>query len=126
MNGSTESARSFSDMATLCSQQARFMDVPKKRLEQLVQPNAQQQSALDDLAKAAQKAADQMRSSCRTAVPKSPAARLATLEAQVSASADAIRAIRPNLKDFYASLSDEQRARFNMMSQGRLPALPAH
>jgi len=58
-------------------------------------------------------------------VPKSPAAQLDTLEAQVSAIAEAIKAIRPNLKNFYALLSDEQRARFNMMSQGLLPALPA-
>jgi ABC-type transporter MlaC component len=124
MNGSTKSARSSSDMAALCSQQARFIDVPTKRVEQVVQPTAQQQSAFDDLKKAAQKAADQLRSSCPTAVPKSPAARLDTLEAQVSAIAEAIKAIRPNLKNFYASLSDEQRARFDMMGQGRLPALP--
>jgi hypothetical protein len=123
MNGSTKSARSSSDMAALCSQQARFIDVPVKRVEQVVQPNAQQQSAFEDLKKAAQKAADQLRSSCPTAVPKSPAARLDTLEAQVSAIAEAIKAIRPNLKNFYASLSDEQRAKFNMMGQG-LPTLP--
>jgi LTXXQ motif family protein len=103
MDGSTMSARSSSDMAALCSQQARFIDVPTKRAEQVVQPNAQQQNAFDDLKKAAQKAADQLRSSCPTAVPKSPAARLDTLEAQVSAIAEAIKAIRPNLKNFYAS-----------------------
>jgi ABC-type transporter MlaC component len=125
LNGSTESARSPSDMAALCSQQARFIDVPVKRVEQVVQPTAQQQSAFDDLKKAAQEAGDQLRSSCPTAVPKSPAARLDTLEARVSAIADAIKAIRTNLKNFYGSLSDEQRARFNMMGQGRLPALPA-
>ena len=39
MNGSTKSARSSSDMAALCSQQARFIDVPTKRVEQVVQPN---------------------------------------------------------------------------------------
>jgi ABC-type transporter MlaC component len=125
MNGSTESARSSSDMAALCSQQTRFIDVPTKRVEQVVQPNAQQQSAFDDLKRAAQKAADQLRSSCPTAVPKSPTARLDTLAAHASAIAEAIKAIRPNLKNFYASLSDEQRARFNMMGQGRPPALPA-
>jgi hypothetical protein len=56
-------------------------------------------------------------------VPKSPTARLDTLAAQASAIAEAIKAIRPNLKNFYASLSDEQRAKFNMMGQG-LPTLP--
>ena len=47
-------------MAALCSQH-RFIDVPTKRVEQVVQPNAQQQNAFDDLKKAAQKAADQLR-----------------------------------------------------------------
>jgi hypothetical protein len=28
---------------------------------------------------------------------------------------DAIEAVRPNLKNFYASLSDEQKERFNLM-----------
>jgi hypothetical protein len=125
MNGSTEGARSSSDMAVLCSQEARFIDVPAKRVEQVVQLTAQQQSAFDDLKKAAQKLGDQLRSSCPTAVPKSLVARLGTIETRVRAIAEAIKAIRPNLKNFYASLSDEQRARFNMMGQGPLPALPA-
>ena len=124
MNASTESARSPSDMVALCTQQARFIDVPAKRVEQVVQPTAQQQSAFEDLKKAAQKASDQLRSSCPTAVPKSPVARLDTIETRVSAIAEAIKAIRPDLKNFYASLSDEQRARFDMMGQGPLPALP--
>ena len=124
MNGSTEGARSLSDMAALCSQEARFIDVPAKRVEQVVQLTAQQQSAFDDLKKAAQKLGDQLRSSCPTAVPKSLAARLKTIETRVRAIAEAIKAIRPNLKNFYASLSDEQRARFNMMGRGPLPALP--
>jgi LTXXQ motif family protein len=67
---------------------------------------------------------DQLRSSCPTAVPKSPVARLDTIETRVSAIAEAFKAIRPDLKNFYASLSDEQRARFNMMGQGPLPVLP--
>jgi LTXXQ motif family protein len=124
MNGSTEGPRSPSDMAALCSQQARFIDVPAKRVEQVVQPTAQQQSAFDDLKKAAQKVGDQLQSSCPTAVPKSPVARLDTIETRLRAIAEAIKAIRPNLKNFYASLSDEQRARFNMMGQGPLPASP--
>ena len=124
MNGLTEGARSPSDMATLCSQEARFIDVPAKRVEEVVQPTAQQRSAFDDLKKAAQKVGDQLRSSCPTAVPKSLVARLETIETRLSAIAEAIKAIRPNLKNFYASLSDEQRARFNMMGQGPLPASP--
>jgi hypothetical protein len=123
MNGSTEGARSPSDMAAMCSQQAgTFIDLPAQRIEQVVQPTAQQQSAFDDLKKAAQKVGDQLQSSCPTAVPKSPVAWLETIETRLSAVADAIKAIRPNLKNFYASLSDEQKARFNAMGPAPVPA----
>jgi hypothetical protein len=86
-----------------------------QRIEQVVQPTAQQQSAFDDLKKATQNAGDQLRSSCPTAVPKSPVARLDTAETRLNAMADAIKAIRPSLRNFYASLSDDQKSKFNMM-----------
>ena len=110
------SARLPSNIAALCSQQAsRFIDLPAQRIEQVVQPTAQQQSAFGELKKAAQKASDTLQSSCPTAVPKSPVARLDTVETRLGAMVDAIEAVRPNLKNFYASLSDEQKARFNLM-----------
>jgi hypothetical protein len=116
MNGSTEGTPSAGNMAAVCNQQAgSLIDLPVQRIEQVVQPTAQQQSAFDDLKKAAQNASDQLQSSCPTAVPKSPVARLDTIETRLSAMADAIKSVRPNLQTFYASLSDEQKARFNTM-----------
>ena len=117
MNDSTEGARSPGNLAALCSQQASsFINLPVQRIEQVVQPTAQQQSAFDDLKKAAQNASDRIQSSCPTAVPQSPVARLDTVETRLSAMADAIKTVRPDLKTFYASLSDDQKARFNTMS----------
>jgi LTXXQ motif family protein len=104
------------DMRALCSQQAgSFIKLPVQRIEEVVQPTAQQQSALDDLKSATQNAGDQLQSSCSTAIPKSPVARLDTVETRLNTVADAIRAIRPSLKNFYASLSDDQKAKFNMI-----------
>jgi hypothetical protein len=124
MGGSTAGTGSASNLASLCSQRAGgFIDLPVQRIEQVVQPTAQQQSAFDDLKKATQNASDQLRSSCPTAVAKSPMARLDTVEAQLKAMADAIEAVRPNLKNFYASLSDDQKARFNTMSPSPRDAL---
>jgi hypothetical protein len=122
MGGSTEGTRSTSNLASLCSRQAGGFDLPVQRIEQVVQPTAQQQSAFDDLKKATQNASDQLRSSCPTAVAKSPMARLDTVETQLKAMADAIEAVRPNLKNFYASLSDDQKARFNTMGPPPLAA----
>ena len=114
MNGSTRGAPSAGNMVAACSQGAgSFIDLPAQRIEQVVQPTAQQQSAFDDLKKAAQKAGDQLQSSCPTAVPKSPVARVDTVETRLTAMADAIKSVRPDLQNFYASLSDEQKAKFN-------------
>jgi hypothetical protein len=114
MNGSTRGAPSTGNMVAACSQgTGNFIDLPAQRIEQVVQPTAQQQSAFDDLKKAAQKAGDQLQASCPTAVPKSPVARVDTVETRLTAMADAIKSVRPDLQNFYASLSDEQKAKFN-------------
>jgi LTXXQ motif family protein len=116
MNGSTRGAPSGGNMAAACSQGAgSFIDLPVQRIEQVVQPTAQQQNVFDDLKKAAQNASDQLQSSCPTAVPLSPVARVDTVETRLNAMADAIKSVRPELNNFYASLSDEQKAKFNTM-----------
>jgi uncharacterized protein YukE len=120
MGGSTEDTAG--NLASLCGQQG-FINLPVQRIEQVVQPTAQQQSAFEDLKKATQNASDQLQSSCPTAVAKSPMARLDTFETQLKAMADAIEAVRPSLKNFYASLSDDQKARFNTMRPSPRDAL---
>ena len=51
-------------MAALWSQQGgSFIKLPVQRIEEVVQPTAQQRSALDDLKVATQNASDQLRSS---------------------------------------------------------------
>jgi LTXXQ motif family protein len=116
MNGSTEAAPSTGNMVAACSQGAgSFIDVPVQRIEQVVQPTAQQQSAFDDLKKAAKNASDMLQSSCPTAVPLSPVARVDAVETRLSAMAGAIKSVRPDFNNFYASLSDEQKAKFNTM-----------
>jgi hypothetical protein len=116
MNDSTERARSPGNMAVVCSQKGgNLIDLPVQRIEQVIQPTAQQQSAFDDLKKATQNASDKLQSSCPTAIPLSPVARLDAVETRLKAMADAIKSVRPALENFYASLNDEQKARFNMM-----------
>jgi len=114
MNGSTKGAPSAGNMVAACSQPAgSFIDLPAQRIEQVVQPTAQQQSAFDNLKRGAQNASDKLQSSCPTAVPLSPVARVDAVETRLSAMADAIKSVRPDLQNFYASLNDEQKAKFN-------------
>jgi LTXXQ motif family protein len=116
MNGSSGGAPTAANMTAACSQQGgSFLDLPVQRIDQVVQPTAQQESAFDNLKRAAQKAGDQLQSSCPTAVPTSPVARVDIVETRLTAIADAIKSVRPDLQNFYASLTDEQKAKFNTM-----------
>jgi len=113
------------NLPTLCSQQAGdFAKLPVQRIEQVVEPNAQQQSALEDLKKTSEQAADVLQASCPTAIPATPVARLDAVEARLGAMVDAMKTVRPKLKDFYDSLSDEQKAKFNIMSPPQNASAP--
>jgi LTXXQ motif family protein len=115
MNAARPGAASANDPSALCSEQESAVDVPGQRIEQIVQLTERQQSGFNDLKTAAQQAADQVQSSCPTAVPQSPLARLEAVETRFKAMANAMNSFGPALVNFYASLSDEQKARFNTM-----------
>ena len=111
------SAPSGGDLATHCNQQARggFANLPVQRIEQVVRPNTQQQSALADLKKASEDAASGLQASCPTQMPQTPVALLDAVATRLIVMADAMKSVRPKLENFYASLSDEQKASFNTM-----------
>ena len=48
-------------------------------------------------------------------MPQTPVARLDAVKTRLKAMVEAMKAIRPKLQDFYTSLSDEQKAKFNIM-----------
>ena len=105
------------NVAALCSQQSGDVtDLPVQRIEQVVQPNGeQQQQAFDALKQASRDAAQQLQSSCPAQVPQTPVARLDAVKTRLQAMVEAMNAVRPKLQAFYASLDDEQKARFNTM-----------
>jgi hypothetical protein len=105
------------DLATLCDQQAGggFASLPVQRIEQVVRPNTQQQNALADLKRTSEDAASDLRASCPTQIPQTPVALLDAVATRLKARADAMKSVRPKLENFYASLSDEQKASFNTM-----------
>jgi hypothetical protein len=115
MDGSAAHAWPAGDIVATCSQQVENFDLPVQRIEQAVQPTAPQRNTFDELKKTTQNATEQLLLSCPSALPLSPVARVDTVTTQLRAVADAIKSIRPALENFYASLNDEQKARFNMM-----------
>ena len=110
--GSTGTA----SLASLCGDQAtNFTRLPVQRIEEIVKPTGQQQNALEELKQTSAKAADELRTSCPAQIAETPVARLDATNSRLSAMVNAVKSLRPTLGSFYASLSDEQKARFNNM-----------
>ncbi len=87
-----------------------------ERLQRLVDPTEAQRAKLDDLKAASAKAADIMRGACPTDYPRSAAARMDLMEKRAEATLQAVKLVRPAMDAFYASLSEEQRARLDSNS----------
>jgi ABC-type transporter MlaC component len=104
------------DLAGPCGQQpGDITALPVQRIEQVVQPNAQQQSAFDALKKASDDTAKELQASCPAQMPQTPVARLDAIKTRLTAMVQAMNSVRPTLVAFYDSLSDEQKAKFNTM-----------
>ena len=115
-NGGRGSTPPGGDVAALCGQQSGDVTkLPVQRIEQVVQPTAQQQEAFDALKKASEDIAEKLQASCPAHPPQTPVARLDAVKTRLAALVDAMKSVRPKLADFYASLTDEQKARFNTM-----------
>lgn len=86
---------------------------PIAEIEQAVRPSREQKQLLDDLKRAADAAADEFRQACPETVPMTPPGRLQAMSNRLQATLAAVKTVRPALEAFYASLNDEQKARFN-------------
>lgn len=80
-------------------------------MERAVQPTDAQKPLLDQLRAASDKAKDSIIAACPTELPASPVARLDVMEKRLTAMLDGIKLVRPAFGAFYASLTDEQKAR---------------
>jgi hypothetical protein len=119
----SEGVESGGNLATACSQQAGgFINMPVQRVDQVIQPNAQQQDAFDQLKKVSENAVGTVQASCPAQMPRTPTARLDTAKTRLGAMVEAMKAVRPKLEQFYASLNDEQKARFNAIGPPQNPA----
>jgi hypothetical protein len=88
-----------------------------EKIEDSVQPNDAQSAALDRLDKAMQTAVDTLGKACPTTIPSTPVGRLEVMQQRLEAMIEAANTVRPALEDFYASLNDEQKAKFNRLNR---------
>jgi LTXXQ motif family protein len=102
------------DLAEICSHRGVAMvDVPIERIEQAVRPTQAQAQALEKLKSANASASESLKANCPAYRALTPTERVAAMEQRLDAAQVAVKSIEPALKDFYGSLSDEQKARFN-------------
>jgi hypothetical protein len=94
-----------------------MMAWPTDQIDRVVRPDDAQRAKLQGLQSAASRAADTIKAACPTDVPATPPARIAAVGQRLQAMLGGVETIQPALADFYNSLSDDQRARFNSMGR---------
>lgn len=82
-------------------------------IERAVKPTEAQQAALKELRAASTKAAETLAAACPNALPQTSGERLAFMEKRMESMLAAVKTVRPAFDAFYASLSDEQKARLD-------------
>jgi hypothetical protein len=90
---------------------------PGERIEKAVQPNEQQQAKLDALKTAMASASDHLAKTCPAALPVTPPARLTAMSTRLDTMLQSVKSVRGALDDFYNSLSDEQKAQFDLIGR---------
>jgi hypothetical protein len=96
---------------------ANVMNWPGDQVERVVRPDDTQRAKLNSLQSAMAQSADIIKAACPSEVPATPPARLAAVGQRLNAMRQAVDTVRPALADFYSSLSDDQKARFNTMGK---------
>jgi hypothetical protein len=91
--------------------------LPIERIEAVIRPEGTQKEALDRLRAATEKAVQELQAACPDNVPLTPVGRLDVMEKRLEAMIQAAKLVQPALDEFYATLSSEQKARFNALGQ---------
>ena len=90
-----------------------FAEWRTDRIAELVKPTDAQRAKFDEFKAASIKSAEIMRDACKTDVPATLPGRTEAMEKRMDTMLHAIRTMRPALEAFYATLSDEQKARLD-------------
>jgi hypothetical protein len=89
--------------------------LPIDQFKQAIQPTGEQSAALDDLANASLKAAQDLKAACPTDIALTAPNRLAAMQHRIEAMIAAVATVQPPLEKFYGLLSDEQKARLTAL-----------
>ena len=105
-------------LAQMCGEDSRdIAGLPIDQIQQAIAPNDAQRAALDDLANASVKAAQDIKAACPTQIALTAPARLAAMQQRIEAMISAAGTVQPPLQKFYDLLNDEQKARLNALGE---------
>jgi len=110
------------NISALCTSQAGFTNVPADQIASSIQLTDAQKEELEKLKAASAKASDGLKASCPAAVPDTLDGRLDAAQQRVTALITAVDTVRPAVSDFYASLTDEQKAALSIQPAGKQTA----
>ena len=113
-----QNARKRGSLAT-CGAANSATQWPGDQIEKAVRPDPVQQAKLLTLKTTMAKAADDLADACPAALPATPPARLTAISRRLDVMLQSVKNARAALDDFYNSLSDEQKAQFNMIGRQR-------
>jgi hypothetical protein len=109
-------------MLRACSESARMPEWPAASIAQAIQPTEEQRPMLELLMGTSLHYAHQLRASCAAAsVPLTATARLDAVDERLTALVYAVTVLRGVLNKFYGSLTEEQRAKFDVMNPSPRP-----
>jgi hypothetical protein len=110
------SGRQTPELASLCRERtAQSTGLPIDRIERALRLSDDQDAALKDLNDASTTAAELMKANCQPDQTVTPTGRVALMDDRLSAMLKALDTVQSVLVNFYDSLSDEQKARFNRL-----------
>jgi hypothetical protein len=120
-NNASNSKKEQRDFARLCSTPRRteVAGLPIKRIADAVRPTEEQQNAFAELKVAAAEASERLKGNCPTYETLTPTGRVEAMEKRLEALLNAGKTVQPALANFYNSLSDEQKARFNTLGSAQ-------
>jgi hypothetical protein len=95
------------------------LEWPAGEIEARLHPNDSQRASLAALQEAGTKAAETLKVACQTDDALTPPARFAAIGKRLDTMLQAVKQVRAVLEDFYATLSDEQKAQFEAIGPRR-------
>jgi hypothetical protein len=116
--GNAQATQASADDAQSCKEpKPGLASLPIEKIEDVVKPTDAQAAELKNLQDATAKAVSILQAACPNETPLTPPGRLEAMETRLKAMIDAANTVKPALDSFYASLSNEQKARFNRINR---------